>query len=132
MDVTHLDGLPLFDGLSKKERQLIAQHADEVDLPAGEDLVENAALAWEFFVIRQGTVDISQGSTKLRSLGPGDFFGEIGVLAPDRRRTAGVVTTSPVKAIVMTAHELRAVAHQVPEVAQRLGAAMTQRLQNLP
>jgi hypothetical protein len=32
----------------------------------------------------------------------------------------------------MTAHELRAVAHQVPEVAQRLGAAMTQRLQNLP
>jgi CRP-like cAMP-binding protein len=127
VDVKHLDRLPLFAGLSKKEREFVAQHADEVELAAGKELVHEGAIAWEFFVIESGEAEVRHGADAVRTLGPGDFFGEIGVLADDARRTASVVTTSAVKAIVMAAHELRAVAHQMPEVADRLRTAVAER-----
>jgi CRP-like cAMP-binding protein len=131
MDASHLDGLPLFAGLSKKERQLVAQHADEVSIAAGRELVHEGSIAWEFFVIESGRAEVRHGDQLVASLGPGDFFGEMGVLAADGRRTASVVATEPVSAIVMAAHELKAIAAAMPEVAARLRAAIAERTQQL-
>jgi cAMP-dependent protein kinase regulator/CRP/FNR family cyclic AMP-dependent transcriptional regulator/cGMP-dependent protein kinase 2 len=128
MDVTHLDGLPLFAALSQKQRQLVAQHAEEVDVAAGKELVHEGGFAWEFFVIRDGSAEVRHGAQVIRTLGPGDFFGEIGVLsAPVGRRTASVITTSPMTAVVMSSHDLRAIAKEMPELADQLGAAIAQR-----
>jgi CRP-like cAMP-binding protein len=131
MDVKHLDRLPLFATLSKKQREVIAQHADEVDLGPGKELVHEGAIAWEFFVIESGEAEVRHGTEAVAKLGPGDFFGEIGVLAKDARRTASVVTTSSMRAIVMAAHELRVIANEMPEVAERLRAAIAERTKQL-
>jgi CRP-like cAMP-binding protein len=108
---------------------MIAQYAVEVDVPEGKALVRDAALAWDFYVIEEGSAEVRRGQTTLGTLGAGDFFGEIGVLAPDRRRTASVVATSPMKAIRLTTHQLRMIAEQLPEVAERLRAAIAEREQ---
>jgi CRP/FNR family transcriptional regulator, cyclic AMP receptor protein len=129
MDVAKLDGLPLFEGLSRQHRELIAQNAVEVDLPEGKVLVHDGAVAWDFYVIEEGSAEVRRGQTTLGTLGAGDFFGEIGVLASDRRRTASVVATSPMKAIRLTTHQLRMIAEQLPEVAERLRAAIAEREQ---
>ena len=131
MDVAKLDGLQLFDGLSMQQLEMIAQYAVEVDVPEGKELVRAAALAWDFYVIEEGSAEVRYGQTKLGILGAGDFFGEIGVMASDRRRTASVVATSPMKAIRLTTHQLRMIAQESPEVAERLRAAIAVREQQL-
>lgn len=131
MDVTKLDGLDLFAGLSAQQLDMIAEHAVEVDVPAGKELVSDGALAWDFYVIEQGSADVRRGEKIFRSLGPGDFFGELGVMASDRRRTASVVTTSPVKAIKLTNHQVRTIASEIPEFEARLRAAIAEREQRL-
>ncbi len=131
MDVAKLGELQLFDGLSVPQLEMIAQYAVEVDVPEGKELVHDAALAWDFYVIEEGSAEVRHGRTKLATLGAGDFFGEIGVMASDRRRTASVVTTSPVKAIRLTTHQLRMIADELPVFAERLRAAIAEREQHL-
>ncbi len=131
MDVANLDGLQLFDGLSMQQLEMVAQYAVEVELPEGKEVAHDAALAWDFYVIQEGSAEVRRGQTKLGTLGPGDFFGEIGVMAPDRRRTASVVTTSPTRAIRLTTHEVRTIAQESPEFAERLRAAIAEREQHL-
>ena len=132
MDVTKLDGLELFDGLSGPQLEMIAQHAVEVDVPEGKVLVHDGALAWDFYVIEEGSAEVRRGQTrKLGTLGAGDFFGEMGVMASDQRRTASVVTTSPMRAIRLTTHQLRMIADEVPDFAERLRAAIAEREQHL-
>jgi len=131
MDVAKLDGLQLFDGLSTQQLEMIAQYAVEVDVPEGKELVRAAALAWDFYVIQEGSAEVRHGQTKLGTLGAGDFFGEIGVMASDRRRTASVVATSPVKAIRLTTQQLRMIAEESPAIAERLRTAIAEREQRL-
>ena len=131
MDVARLEGLQLFDGLSKEQLETIAQYAVEVDVPEGKELVHDAALAWDFYVIEEGSAEVRHGQTKLGTLAAGDFFGEIGVMASDRRRTASVVATSRVKAIRLTTHQVRTIVEESPAVAERLRAAIAEREQRL-
>jgi CRP-like cAMP-binding protein len=130
MDVAHLDGLQLFHGLPPEQLALIAEHAVQVDVPAGKELMHDAAVAWDFYVIRSGGAEVRRGDKTLRTLGAGDFFGEVGVLASDRRRTANVVTTSPTTAVKVSAHDLRSILDAAPELAERLRAAAEEREQH--
>jgi CRP-like cAMP-binding protein len=52
-------------------------------------------------------------------------------MASDRRRTASVVTTSPMKAIRLTTQQLRMIANESPDFAERLRAAIAEREQQL-
>jgi len=126
MDASHLEGLPLFGDLSKKERRTIAQHADEIDLPAGKELVHEGTTAFEFFMIEQGTAEVRHGDEHVADLGTGDFFGEMGALQ-NAPRNASVVTTSPMTAIVMTARDLRLLSQAMPAVGEQLRAAIEKR-----
>jgi CRP-like cAMP-binding protein len=131
VDVAKLAGLDLFAGLSAQQLQMIAEHAVEVDVPEGKELVSDGALAWDFYVIEQGSAEVRRGDKIFRTLGPGDFFGELGVMGSDRRRTASVVTMSPVKAIKLTTHQVRTIASEIPEFEARLRAAIAEREQHL-
>lgn len=113
MDPAQLKDLSLFSGLSRRQRKTIAQHADEVDVADGSPLVEQGRLANELFVIKSGTADVFDGDDLIAQLGPGDVVGEIGVLET-HKRTATVVTTSPVSAVVMYGPELTALKDSMP------------------
>jgi CRP/FNR family transcriptional regulator, cyclic AMP receptor protein len=127
MDVRDVQSIPLFAGLSKDDQKVVAQYADEVDVPAGTKLAEEGRLAYEFFAIKEGTADVTLGGQHAASLGPGDFFGEIGLLAGDRR-VATVVATSPMHLVVLTGSQLRAIDSRMPGVAERIRSAMAQRI----
>src|SRR4051812_38856240 len=130
MDEKRLSGVPLFASLSKKDRRRVAQLADELELPAGKELVQEGGFAYEVFVIETGTAEVTRHGDHVADLGPGDFFGEMAALT-DGTRNAAVVTTSPLTAIVMTAHDFRTVATEMPGVAERISAAVAERLQSL-
>jgi CRP/FNR family transcriptional regulator, cyclic AMP receptor protein len=127
MDPREVQSIPLFAGLSKDDQKVVAQYADEVDVPAGKMLAEEGRLAYEFFAIKDGTADVTLGGQHAAALGPGDFFGEIGLLAGDRR-VASVVATSPMSLVVLTGSQLRAIDSRMPGVAERIRSAMAQRV----
>jgi CRP/FNR family cyclic AMP-dependent transcriptional regulator len=127
MDVRDVQSIPLFAGLSKDDQKVVAQYADEVDVPAGTKLAQEGRLAYEFFAIKDGTADVTIGGQHAAELGPGDFFGEIGLLAGDRR-VATVVATTPMHLVVLTGSQLRAIESRMSGVAERVRSAMEQRI----
>ena len=127
MDSRDVQSIPLFAGLSKDDQKVVAQYADEVDVDSGTVLAQEGRLAYEFFAIKEGSADVTLGGQHTATLGPGDFFGEIGLLAGDRR-VASVVATSPMSLVVLTGSQLRAIDSRMPGVAERIRSAMEQRI----
>jgi cAMP-dependent protein kinase regulator len=128
MDQRDVASIPLFAGLSKDDQKVIAQYADQVDVKAGTKLAQEGRFAYEFFAIEDGTAEVTREGAVLATLGPGDFFGEIGLLGADRR-VASVTATSPMRLVVLTGSQLRAIESRMAPVAQRIRAAMTERLE---
>jgi CRP/FNR family transcriptional regulator, cyclic AMP receptor protein len=126
VDPKRLNAVPLFAGLSRKERERVARWADEIDEPAGFHLIDQGRFAHEFFVLLEGSVEVSTEETHLTDLGPGDFFGELALLERDRR-TATVMATTPVRAIVMHARDFGEMRREMPAVAGRIEAAVRER-----
>jgi CRP-like cAMP-binding protein len=129
MDAERLRGISLFAGLSNKDLGRLAAWTFEVDVPEGAELATDGRLAHEFFVIEDGTAAVWKDGVLLRELGPGDFFGEIGLLET-ARRTATVVATTPLRVIVMSRSEFRHLEQELPAVAKIVRAAIEERLQN--
>lgn len=127
IDPASLKDVPLFAGLSRRARKTVARHTDEVELDAGTEIVSEGALAYELFVILDGTAVVSEGGTKIAEMGPGDVVGEIGVLKT-HKRTATVTATTPVKALVMYGPELTALSETMPEVFAELESLIEKRL----
>ena len=127
IDPASLKDVPLFAGSSRRVRKIVAQHTDEVELTAGKEIVSEGALAYELFVIVDGTAEVFEGGTKIAELGSGDVVGEIGVLKT-HKRTATVIATSPIKALVMYGPELTALHETMPEVFSELESLIEERL----
>ncbi len=128
MDQRDVASIPLFAGLSKDDQKVIAQYADQVDVGAGTKLAQEGRFAYEFFAIEEGTAEVTREGSVLAALGPGDFFGEIGLLGADRR-VASVTATSPMRLVVLTGSQLRAIESTMAPVGERIRAAMTERLE---
>jgi CRP-like cAMP-binding protein len=127
VDATRLEGVGLFSGLSKKERQQLGQWTEAVSVPAGYELAKQGQFAHEFFVIEDGAAKVIQDGELLTELGPGDFFGEIGLLET-QRRTASVVASTPMDLIVMFQREFKQMEKDMPLVADRVRSAIRARL----
>jgi CRP/FNR family transcriptional regulator, cyclic AMP receptor protein len=127
MEERQLGSTPLFAGLSKKERKALARRIDTIDIAEGKELAREGDFAYEFFVIAEGKAEVTHGDDHVADLGPGDFFGEMGILSSDRR-VATVTASSAMVVMVMTAQALRSLRAEEPLVAQRLDQAIQQRL----
>ncbi len=122
-----LAGVPLFGGCSKAELQRIASLADELDLGEGATLIREGERGREFIVVAEGTVKVTRGSKHVRDLGPGDFIGEIALVA-DVPRTATVTSTSPVRLLVVTDRAFRGLLEQMPSMATKVLQSLGERL----
>jgi CRP/FNR family transcriptional regulator, cyclic AMP receptor protein len=120
-----IKSVPLFASASKSELAEIASIADEIDLPAGKTLIKEGDSGHEFFVIVEGTADVERGGKKIAKLGPGDFFGEIALIAKTPRNAT---ITSPVRALVVTDRAFRQLLDHSPKVQITVLTALAERL----
>ena len=121
-----LRSVPLFAGCSKDELERIGAVADELDLPAGDLLIEEGRRGREFFVLVDGTVDVTHGEEVVRTLEGGDFFGEI-ALVSNVPRTATVATTSPARLLVITDRAFSRLIAEQPEIGDKVRQALAAR-----
>jgi CRP/FNR family cyclic AMP-dependent transcriptional regulator len=119
--------VPLFSKLSGAGLREVASVADEIDLPAGKALTKEGERGREFFVLLEGSADVRQKGARVRTLGEGDFLGEI-ALVTKLPRTATVTTTSPVRALVITDRDFSALLKRSPQIGQSVLEALGERL----
>ena len=101
------------------QRRMLARIMDEVTADAGEVIMSEGDPGYEALVIEEGTADVLRGDTLINTMGPGDMFGELAVLGDGAPRTASVVASSSLRAVVLTAHFMREVHDRVPAVGER-------------
>ena len=121
-----LKSVPFFSMLSKKELDVVSRQADEVDVPVGKVLAEQGTFGDQFFVIEDGTAEVTRDGQRVAELGPGDFFGEMALLDADRRN-ATVTATTPMTLIVMSRASFRAIDSTMPRVHETVARAIEQR-----
>jgi CRP-like cAMP-binding protein len=126
VDPGRLKNLPLFQDVPDEELQQIAPFVDETSVSEGYRLVNEGDYSYQFMAIEEGTAEVLRGGEKLADLGPGDFFGEMGLLEKDRRN-ASVVATSPLRVITMTGWDLKRLEKTAPEVADRIRTTLDAR-----
>jgi CRP-like cAMP-binding protein len=122
MDPDRLKSIPLFSSLPDAELRTIAAFGDELSVPEGKRLVNEGEYAYHFLAIEEGTASVRHGDEEIATLGPGDVFGEMGLLERTQRN-ASVVATSPMRLISLTRWDLG----RMPEVAARVRALMDER-----
>jgi len=124
--IAHLKAVPLFANCSAKQLRLIAEHGWEQEYPVGHILCEQGKRGDEFFVIVDGSARASRKGRTLRTFGPGDFFGEIGLL-DNGERTATVTATTPVRCFILRRSDFKAAIYS-EDIAVKLLYTMAQRL----
>lgn len=118
-----LAGIPLFDTLEPDERAAIAPWFELEDVSPGMKLTGEGASGYSFYVLRDGAATVTIDGIEVRTLGPGDFFGELALLG-DGRRTATVTTTSPSQVLVLFGTEFRQLQQEYPEIASRIESGL--------
>ena len=123
--------LPLLADLPGEVLAVLAERFETEAFDAGHRFVVEGRSGYAFYVLDRGTVSVSQEGREIRSLGPGDFFGEIAILGTGRR-TATVTATEPGEAWTLFGTSFRELQAIRPDVATALQDAMTDRLGAAP
>jgi putative iron-dependent peroxidase len=119
--------IPLFALCTAYELKFIASRVQSREFPIGATLCTQGERASEFFVVVEGHAEARRDGSVLRTLGPGDFFGEI-ALIDEGPRTATVTSTSPLRCLVIASPQFRDVLGQNADIAVRILDAVTRRL----
>lgn len=106
MDKERLKAIPLFANLDDHDLGVIATFAGETSVQAGETLVREGDFSYELMAIEEGTAEVRKGDDELAELGPGDFFGEVGLLE-NQMRNATVVAKTPMRLVTLTQWEMK-------------------------
>src|SRR3954463_7965859 len=128
MDAKRLAELPLFQGLDDEALATLARTVPEVSVSEDSVLVREGDYSYDLSIIDAGeaVVERGDGGDVIARLGPGDVFGEGGVLHKDLRG-ATVRARTPMRLITLTNWDLRRLRGSIPELAERLESLSAQR-----
>ena len=116
----------LFQSLSRGDLVQLAKVTEDLEVEEGKTLAREGEIGQEFFVIVDGEVSVTKDEQEIRTLGPGDFFGEIALLK-DVRRTATVRAKTPLRFFVLTRQGFRSLFAHQPGIEEQVRKAADER-----
>jgi CRP-like cAMP-binding protein len=122
--------VPLFAAQGERGMDEIARLVRVVDVPAGRSLTREGEPGSDFFVIAEGSVRIEREGRLLRTLGPGDFLGEI-ALIDGGPRTATATTVSNAQLLVIAQREFGVLMERFPEIQETVLLTLADRVRRL-
>lgn len=122
--------IELFAELSKQERGRLASLMTPLRVEAGRVLTREGAQGREFLIISEGTAAVSRGGHEIARLGPGDFFGELSLVA-GIPRTATVTADTEMVVNALNRREFAALLDESPAVARKILVGAVRRLADL-
>jgi CRP/FNR family cyclic AMP-dependent transcriptional regulator len=128
--VERLRQIPLFQGCNRRALEEIARLVDEVDVPDGYMLIREGTFGEQFILIIEGRVRIERGGKTIRTMGPGEFLGEIALI--DKGRTTATATTDGPARLFVVAHQaFNGLLEQSPTVRLEIMSALANRVRQL-
>jgi CRP-like cAMP-binding protein len=128
--IARLARVPLFEHVPRRQLATIAANLDEVTVEAGETLVREDLHNDAFWILLEGEVELVIGGQRHRTIGPDGFFGATSML--DGRPAVGtVVTKTPVRALVASAAQFRALEGSETVMLRLMSAALERMREDL-
>jgi CRP/FNR family transcriptional regulator, cyclic AMP receptor protein len=122
-----IEKVPLFADLDKRELQGLASSMKERTFEEGNTIAVEGQTGVGFFIIDEGEAAISVKGEELRTLGHGDYFGEV-ALIDDGERTATITAKTPLKCYGITSWEFRPLVEQNADLAWKMLQMMAKML----
>jgi CRP/FNR family cyclic AMP-dependent transcriptional regulator len=119
--------VPLFSDLDKRSLQGLASSMKERKFDVGDTIAVEGQSGVGFFIIDEGEAAISVKGEELKTLGHGDYFGEV-ALIDDGARTATITAKSPLKCYGITSWEFRPLVEQNADLAWKMLQTMAKML----
>lgn len=114
-----LGSVPLFEGLSDKELKDVLGRTRVVEHDADREIVEEGHGSVGFHLILDGSVTVLQNGEVRRTLGPGEYFGEISLI-DGKPRSATIRTDAPVRTLSLAAWNFAPLLDAHPSMARKL------------
>ena len=116
--------IPLFSGLDPDTQGRVAHWFEERVYDPGDTVLRAGSDGYAFFVLVDGNLSVDAPNHAVK-LGPGDFFGEIGMIGG--RRSATVTADTKATALEMFGTHFRELQMELPDVAKLIEDEMTER-----
>jgi CRP-like cAMP-binding protein len=126
MDAAQLKRIPLFSDASDEELRQVAVFAQSKEIPEGEVILQEGGYSRELLAIEDGTAEVTHEGEKIADLGPGDVFGEAGML-DDSMRSATVTATSRMRLISLGHFEVKRLKKDAPGVYRSIEELVEER-----
>jgi CRP-like cAMP-binding protein len=123
---TTLAKIPLFKECTKKELQAVSRLVTPISVKAGKVLTKEGEAGREFMIIASGTATVKRKGRKIATLGPGDFFGELALLA-GVPRTATVIAETDMVVEALNRAEFATLLDESPSIARKVLSAVAKR-----
>ncbi len=127
-----LKAMPLMVGLPHSELEAVAKRLKIESYEAGMEIIKQGSSGSSAYFVVSGKCDVRRGPKKsqrrLAFLGPGDFFGELSIIAP-APRSASVIANEATVVLVLTGYEFRSALSTNRSMALHLVKVLAQRLQ---
>lgn len=125
-----LRSVPLFNGLSEHDLALVAAQTEEQHFEPGTPIVTEGEKGGGFYLILKGRAEVFVGDSAVRTLGDGEFFGEMSLL--DRSpRSATVVADTRVTALVLASWSFFPILQQHWSVTQKVMEELSRKIRSL-
>lgn len=122
-----LAAVPIFAGLSKRQRARLLDASSVVEHAAGREIATEGQGALALHVVLDGTATVSKGGVDKRTLGAGDYFGEISLI-DGKRRSATVTATAPLTVLAVPHGAFRSLLDDDPTCAREMLMMLCARL----
>jgi CRP-like cAMP-binding protein len=124
-----LSGIAFFSDLSAEDLASVLAIGEPQSFDAGEAIVTEDEAGDGMYIVLEGRAQVDVGG-RYHDLGPGDFFGEMALLAP-RKRMATVKAVEPVQALKVPAEAFRALLLDHPELTVKILQTVIERLREV-
>ena len=118
--VSTLKDVPLLSCLNQRELKRLAKNIREQTFSPGTTVVREGKMSGVgFYIVSDGEASVTIGGKEVARLGPGDYFGELGLLGR-RERAATVTAVTPLTCQVMATWDLEELVMSSPGTAWKL------------
>jgi CRP/FNR family cyclic AMP-dependent transcriptional regulator len=124
-----LQRVPIFQGLDRRELERIAASMKPRTFRAGDTVTSEGQGGVGFFVIEDGQAKVTVGGENRRTLGAGDYFGEVALLT-DSPRTATITAETDLRCYGMTSWDFKPLVETHGSIAWKLLQAMAKNYQS--
>ncbi len=132
LDADALRSFALFASLDREQAERVLHTAHEHDAVTGEAVVEQWQISRDLYVVMNGAVAITVDGDCMRTLGAGEFFGELAAIdwgaGFGRTRSATVTATEPTRLLVLDWMLVNWLMQAAPVFGERLEKASRERL----